>query len=443
MKLTYKNFLYFHKYFRQTYLKKYNLRSYGKALIYKLDFGLFRDRASDWILERRYKRALNPNVIFTDTEYYHYPSTFIYLKTKKIKVNRTLKIRRFEYLTNEDAELLLKNIIINDSENLDNIIAKSIITVNKIVDRYLLVIRDMADSMRNYYYTTPNIYFVPPLYFEPFYLGTYLRLKTRPFWQKRNVDKVDRHNYVMVIKFVIFNLIQKTKVLHVNLRLIRRMNTRFINSYKLFFRLYRALNRAYTRLWKIYRKFSRLSLFEKDFQYNVLCETRKIKITYVHMRTLIRLRKIELRKYISFLKVDLSKFIFHLNFFKRLYKRRIRFLNELIPLYHGGVQFLYLKLKQFFLDFHSINRILFKERRIVYTSYSSYFRYFIKCGRFFMNNIIILEKYQRFSNITVRNNYFNNLPDELIDVIFKLYTQLAFDFFKYKSLRFKLKYLNR
>lgn len=161
------------------------------------------------------------------------------------------------------------------------------------------------------------------------------------------------------------------------------------------------------------------------------------------MRTLIRLRKIELRKYISFLKVDLSKFIFHLNFFKRLYKRRIRFLNELIPLYHGGVQFLYLKLKQFFLDFHSINRILFKERRIVYTSYSSYFRYFIKCGRFFMNNIIILEKYQRFSNITVRNNYFNNLPDELIDVIFKLYTQLAFDFFKYKSLRFKLKYLNR
>lgn len=440
MMISYKKFLYFHKYFRQIYLKKYNLRSYGKALIYKLDFGLFRDRGSDWILQRRYKRALNPKTIFTDTEYYHYPSTFIYLKTKRIKVNKTLKIRRFEYLTNEDADSLLKNIIINDSENLHNIIDKSTITVNKIVDRYLLVIRDMADSMRNYYYTTPNIYFVPPLYFEPFYLATYLRFRTRPFWRKRNVDKIDRHNYVMVIKFVIFNLIQKTKVLHVNLRLIRRMITKFINFYKKIFRIYRALNRIYTRLWKTYRKFARLSLYEKDFQYSILCETRKIKITYIHMRTLIRLRKIELKKYISFLKVDLSKFIYHLNFFKRLYKRRIRFLNELIPLYHGGVQFLYLKLKQFFIDFHSISRVLFKERRIVYTSFSSYFRYFIKCGRFFMNNIIILQKYQRISNIAVVQNYFETLPRELVDVIFKLYLQLVFDYFKYRSLRFKKKY---
>ena len=52
----------------------------------------------------------------------------------------------------------------------------------------------------------------------------------------------------MVIKFVIFNLIQKTKVLHVNLRLIRRMITKFINFYKKIFRIYRALNRIYTRL---------------------------------------------------------------------------------------------------------------------------------------------------------------------------------------------------
>lgn len=440
MFFSYTKLWYFHKFFHQTYLEKYNLRSSGKALIYKLDFGLFRDRGSVWILDTRYKRALNPNSIFTNTEYFHYPSTFIYFKTKRIKVNKTLKIRRFEYLTNEDADSLLKTLYIDDIQILHNIIDKSVANVNRVVDRYLLVLRDMVDSIRNYYYITPNIYFVPPLYFEPFYLATYLRFRTRPFWQNRNVAKIDRYNYAMVIRFVIFNLIQKTKVLKVNIRHLRRMVTKFLNYYKLIFRIYRALNRVYTDLWKNYRKFARLSDFEKDFQYSILCETRKIKITYVHMRSLIRLRKIDLKKYISFLKVDLEKFIYHLNFFKRLYKRRIRFLNELIPLYHGGVQFVYLKLKQFFIDFHSTIRVLLKERRINYTLFSSYFKYFIKCGRYFMKHLIILQKYERSTNKLIVINYLNNLPIKLFIVTFDIYLKFVRNYFKYKSLHFKLIY---
>jgi len=148
------------------------------------------------------------------------------------------------------------------------------------------------------------------------------------------------------------------------------------------------------------------------------------------MRTLIRLRKIEVKKYIKFLQVDLKKFQYHLNFFKRLYKRRIRVLNELIPLYHGGVQFIYLKLKQFFIDFHSTFRFFFREFRINYKSFSSYFRYFIKCGRYFMKHFI--KSYNTKPQRERLNVYFKGLPLKSFIVIYNYYFNFAKNFVKYK-----------
>lgn len=382
-----------------TYLRRYKLRGYGRALVYKLDFEIFGTSESRGLLRNKWEYLLTkvPNSLFSPIKISYFEH-LIPLELEPLKINKTIGLKTYERFDEERFKSLSVNdFCIRDdqkevmqqareeSKNEINLMRKNFAQVRKNLD----IVANSLYRYQNIAWCELN--FVPAIYDEPIFLGRHIRGFVKPPKNPlaKNYKKIGRENYERIIRFLHFNLKKKFKTLHINIKIFRRTLTK---TFKLIFRAYSIFRSRYYGVLFLLKKMKKYSMLHLDLEdHRFICiEVRKLKYMFIKTRNIIKINRASHKFAIKNFKVDLNKFKSHMESLRRKTKFNLRYKRffDLLNVYHAGYQYFYKKLKEFFFDFHANFKIYIREFDGLFKLLKYGFKYFKRVFNLFLNIIL-------------------------------------------------------